>query len=92
MLIAYAIGLLVGGLAKITPREHLKYLAISYFVLMFLLNLVFTGGANLGVLVLILVVKSFFVYGWAILLQRFEDTIFTYLLLLLVGAIALNLF
>lgn len=92
MLTTYGLAILIGALVKLTDRENLKYLAISYFVCVLLLSLVFFGTKNLGAVIVVAGIKSIFVYGWTILLYKAEDTIFTYLIVLVSGVFLLGLF
>ncbi len=92
MLFNYAIALLIGGLIKLVDEKNIKYLPLVYFVLALLINLVFSEDPDLGSLVIAIAIKSVLVYAWVILLHKFEETIFAYLILLVAGAYLLNLF
>jgi hypothetical protein len=92
MLMAYAVALLIGGLVKVTEYDNLKYLAIGYFILALIVSLIFNNGAGFGLILAVLTIKSLLVYGWIILLYKYEDTVFTYLFLLIIGTFLLGRF
>ena len=92
MFLMYPVALLIGAIVKLTEEKNFKYLAVAYFVLSLIIYVIFAGTQNLGTAIAFLIIKSGLVYVWILLLHRFDNTIFTYLLLLVLGTYLLNIF
>ena len=89
MLILY---LFMGGIMRtIHSEKNVRYLSFCYFILIILLGLFYNGGGKIVPIVIHSVIVSFLIYLWGLLLLRFEDTIFTWLFFLLLGAFLISM-
>lgn len=64
--------LFMGAAMRVIHNEKgVRYLSISYFALIFLLSLIFSGGSNILPIAIHSVIISALIYLWGLLLLRF---------------------
>ncbi len=82
----------MGGLMKTIHNEKgVRYLSFCYLILIFLLNLFYTSGSNILPIAIYSLIISVLIYLWGLLLLRFEDTIFVWIFILILGAFLISM-
>lgn len=76
---------------KFVDTKNIKYLVLFWAILSLFFGLVGGGSAVLVPLIILIIAKSPFLYFWLRILDTYEDTIFLYIIILLVGGILVEL-
>ncbi|MEI7603779.1 MAG: hypothetical protein WCJ19_02050 [bacterium] len=86
--------LFVASIVKFLEEEKILWLTLGISVLVLLLRL-FEINFDMKLLPVILiftVIKGAIIYFWLKLLYSFQDTIFTFIFILIIGSFAINIF
>jgi len=79
------------AMRAIHDEKGVRYLSFLYLLIIFLSGLFFAGGSNILPVVIHSLIISFLIYLWGLLLLRFEDTIFVWIFILLLGAFLITM-
>lgn len=79
------------AMRAIHDEKGIRYLSLLYFVMIFLSGLFFAGGSNILSIIIHSGIISVLIYFWGLLLLRFQDTIFTWIVILLLGVFLINM-
>ncbi len=79
------------AMRAIHDEKGVRYLSFLYLALIFLSGLFFAGGSNILSIAIHSVIVSILIYLWGLLLLRFQDTIFTWIFILLLGTFLINM-
>ena len=89
MLLYFAIGLLSRALHN---EKQIRAFAVLFFVFMFLFSYSFNKDMGIGAILLGSLLKSVMIYVWLFILKQTDDTIFSWLIVLIGGVFLLSYF